>query len=75
MLVNGIVNGSGGGPMTEEEIEEEEGMELEDDAVEIADGDADDDADDVVGAWFDGPGSLRLRIGILGLMISLSPSS
>ena len=44
MLVNGIVGGSGGAPMTEEEAEGLEGMGLE---VEIVEGDADDDDDDV----------------------------
>jgi hypothetical protein len=68
MLVNRIVEGSEG--MAEEEAEEVEGTELDDDAVEIAEGD-----DNGVGAWFDGPAPLRLRIGILGLMISSSPSS
>jgi hypothetical protein len=76
MLANGFVGGSGGAPMIEEEEPEEvEGMELDEDEVEIAEGDADDDDDNVVGTWFDGPAPLRLRIGILGLMISSSPSS
>ena len=69
MLVNWIVGGSGA-PMTEEE-EEVEGMEADDDADEIAEGDAGDaDDDNSVGSWFEGPAPLRLRIGILGLMIS-----
>ena len=72
MLVSEIVGGGGGAPMTEEGAEEVEGMELDEDAVEFAEGDA---YGDVVGAWFDGPAPLRLRIGILGLMISSSPSS
>jgi hypothetical protein len=68
MLVNVIV-GKGGGATTTEEAEED-GAELEEDAVE---GDADDDGDDVVGAWC--PVPLRLRIGILGLMMSSPPLS
>ena len=74
MLVNGIVGSSGGTPMTDEEGEGGVGMGLDDDAVEIAEGDAEDDGDDVC-AWFDGPAPLRLRIGILGLKISSLPSS
>jgi hypothetical protein len=50
---------------------EVERMEADDDADEIAEGDADDaDDDDGVGSCFDGPALLRLRIGILELMIS-----
>ena len=76
MLVNGIVGSSGSGaPMTEEEAERGEGMGLDEDAVEIADGDADGDGDDDIRAWFDGPASLKLRIGILELKISSLPSS
>lgn len=71
MLVSGITGGSRGAPVTEEA---EEGMELEEDAVEIAEGDADADGGDVECAWFDGPAPLRLRIG-MELMISSSPSS
>ena len=69
MLVNeivGIVGSSEGASMTEEEGE---GMGLDEDAVEMAEGGADDDGDDV-GAWFDGPAPLMLRIGMLGLKIS-----
>ena len=76
MLVNGVGGGSGGAPkIEEEEAEEVEGIELDEDAVEIAEGDADGDNDDVVCAWFDGPAPLRFRIGILWLMISSSASS
>jgi hypothetical protein len=45
MLVSGIAGGSRGAPVAEEEAEE--GMELEEDAVEIAEGDADADGGDV----------------------------
>jgi hypothetical protein len=76
MLVNGIMGSSGGAPMTEEEAEGGEEMGLDEDAVEIVEGDADDDGDDDdAGAWFDGPAPLRLRIGILELKISLLPLS
>lgn len=71
MLVNAIVGGSGGAPTTKEEAEGGEGMELDEDAVEITEGDADNDGDGV-GTWFEGPAPLR--IGILGLKSSL-PSS
>ena len=72
MLVKEIVGGSGGATMTEEEAEvDDEGVELED-AVEIAEGD-DEEEDDVV-AWLEGPAPLRLRMGRLRLMIS-SPLS
>ena len=74
MLVNRIAGGNGGPPMTEEEAEEVEGMELDDDVVEIVEGDEDGE-NDVVGVWFVDPAPLRLRIGILELMISSSPSS
>jgi hypothetical protein len=57
--------------MTEEAEVEVEGMEPDDDADEIAEGDAGDAYDDdSVGSWFEGPAPLRLRIGILRLMIS-----
>ena len=76
MLVNEIVGSSGGPPMIEEEAEGGEGMGLDEDAVEIVEGDEDDDdGDDDVGAWFDGPAPLRLRIGILELKKSTLPLS
>ena len=74
MLLNGIVGINGGAPMTEGEAEGGDGMGLEEDAVEITEGDADNDGDDV-GTWFEGPAPLRLRIGILGLNISSLPST
>lgn len=72
MLINGIVGGNEGTTMTEEADEEEVGVEIDEDAVEIAEGDADDDGN-IVHAWFEGPAPLR--IGMLGLIISSSPFS
>lgn len=68
ILITGIVGGGGGATITTEE--EAEGEGLDENAVEVAEGDADDD--DIVCDWFEGPAPLT--IGILGLMISSSSS-
>ena len=58
-----IVGGSGGATTTEDDDDddeaEEEGVELDEDIVEMAEGEA----------WFDSPAPLRLRIGIVGLIL------